>query len=70
MVIINYNVNFEHIKWLKIHIHDVPGDDAWTRSSYGTLNQNRLRKFKWLYNSEQIYFQNEEDALLFKLRWL
>ena len=34
---------------------------------YGDGNNSTSR---WQYNDTHIYFQNEEDAILFKLRWL
>ena len=68
MVIINHTLSFEQSNWLRDHIGNC---ELWVDSYFcDNIDPKQVEKYKWRYDPEHIYFQNEEDALWFKFVWL
>ena len=71
IIYLDFGASYEQINWLEEHI--CKNNSPHWRSAHFTyeiINTEKLHTFKWLYDNRKVYFENEDDAVWFKLRWL
>ena len=69
MIVVNIFTTIEHIRWCISNI----GSNYYHFEFYqNSLKENSedYSKWNWMYDSTHFYFRCQEDATLFKLRWL